>query len=152
MRFKTVNEILDWTADFHGRLAVLFDDAAEEHERQRIRMLLDYIADHETRVRYSLENFEVDGADRLLATWFDKAPEIELPEIPENLSALLEAGRIDAIVEYVVAFHNQMIDIYTNLRDQANNESIEAVFDSLAEIEHNEKIKLVRDAQLFKDV
>ncbi|WP_290648690.1 hypothetical protein [Aquisalimonas sp.] len=152
MRFKTVQEILDWAAQFHGRLADLFNAASAVHQRQRVGLLLEYIADEESRLRNSLKSYEVEGADRLLATWFDKAPDIQLPEIPENLSALLESGKTDTILEYVVTLRDQMIDVYINLREQANNDSIRAVFDSLAQMEHNEKLTLVRDARHFEDV
>lgn len=152
MRFKTVQEILDWAAQFHGRLADLFGAASDAHQRQRIGLLLEYVADEESRLSNSLKSYEVEGADRLLATWFDKAPDIQLPEIPENLSALLESGKTDTILEYVVTFRDQMIDVYVNLREQANNDGIRAVFDSLAQMEHNEKMTLVRDAGHFEDV
>ena len=69
---------------------------------------------------------------------FDRAPDSQLPEIHENLSALLESGKTDTILEYVVTFRDQMINVYLNLREQTNNDSIRAVFDSLAQMEHNE--------------
>ena len=152
MRFQTVEQIIDWTADFHGRLSELFQTASGAQHRERLSMLLQYVADHEQHLRDSLKNFELDGADRLLATWFDHAPEAELPSVPENLNALLEAGDIDKIVECVIDFHDRMIKTYSNLRNQANNDSIGTLFDRLADLEHHEKITLVRNAQQVNDL
>ena len=152
MRFQTVEEIIDWTADFHGRLAELFRAASSAEHRERLSLLLQYVADHEQHLRNSLKNFELDGADRLLATWFDHAPEADLPNVPDNINTLLDSGDIDKIIESVVGFHDRMIGAYANLREQANNDSIRTLFDRLADLEHNEKITLVRDSQHFNDI
>lgn len=151
MRFKTVHEILDWTAAFHEQVADLYKAKARGHEQERVGLLLNYLADHEAALRDAIRNYEVDAADRLLETWFDKAPDITLPATPDKLGHLITSSETADIVKLAVVYHDQLIELYTTLREQAEVESIRELFDSLASMEKNEKMRMIRDAQHLED-
>lgn len=152
MRYKTVKDILDWTVEFHQQLGKLAGAAADDQQQERLKMLLDYLADHEAELRNAVQNIEDDVPDRLLATWFDRSPEIELPTLPEETDEAADAAYVDKMVGKVVDFHDHMVSVYTNLSEQTNNEQIGKIFTNLAELEEHEKINLVRGAQQMRDL
>jgi ABC-type glycerol-3-phosphate transport system substrate-binding protein len=152
MRFQTVQDILQHTAELHGRLADILSSASSAHHQQRLSQLLRYLADHEQQLRHSLENYATEEADHLLNTWFDHAPNPALPQIPESLEALLSAEDVDTAMSPILDFQDQMIRVYQQLHDQANNQSVKDFFAGLADIEQAEKRQMAGDAKHFEDV
>jgi hypothetical protein len=150
MRYKTVQDILDQASALHQRVAALADEAAVEQDRQRLALVLDYLADHQTRLQSAIDAFKDEAGDRVLTTWFDRAPEVELPDLDEASLATLED--VDDLIDRVVGFHDRIIELYANLRDQARIEAVEAIFADLAELEQHEKMELIQGSRQLQDV
>lgn len=150
MRYKTVQDILDQAAAFHQRVAALADEAAMAQDRQRLGMLLDYLSDHQSQLKAAIEAFRDEGSQRVMETWFDRAPEIEVDELGQ--AELASMKDVDSLIKRVVDFHDQVIELYANLRDQAAIEEVEAVFADLAELERHEKMALIQGARQLQDI
>jgi hypothetical protein len=150
MRYKTVQQILDQASTLHQRVATLANGAAVEQDRHRLALVLDYLADHQDRLRSAIDAFVDEAGDRVLATWFDRAPELELPDLNEASLARLED--IDELIDRVAGFHERVIALYANLRDQARIEAVQAVFADLAELERHEKMELIQGARQLQDI
>lgn len=152
MRFKTIEEVLAWTGVFHDHLAGEYQRLSERGERQRLDLLLKYLADHERLLQQSIERFRADAPERLRNTWFDMAPDVPLPGTLVEFNRLCQASDVQELVEIAVRFHDGVLAVYTSLRNQAPNESIRELFDSLVQLEYHEKLKMVRGAQQLEDV
>ena len=152
MRFKTVKDILDWTAELHRQLGALAEKAADDPGRDRIKLVVEYLADHEGRLKKAILGFETETPDGVLSTWFDRAPNFELPDLNGDAEALANADSIDQAVSLVVDFHDQIVGIYGNLAEQTNNEKIRELFESLASLEEHDKLRLVRNAHHLRDM
>src|SRR5690606_16985960 len=94
MRFKTIEEVLEWTGVFHQHLAEEYQRLSRRQEQQRLDMLLNYLADHERLLQQTMERVREDTAYGLLHTWFDKAPDIPLPGTLVEFSTLCRASDI----------------------------------------------------------
>ena len=152
MRFKTIEEVLAWTGVFHDHLAQEYERLSERDERQRVDLMLKYLADHERLLQQSVERFRAEAPERVRHSWFDMAPDVPLPGTLMEFNELCRAGDVQALVEIAVRFHDGVLGVYTSLRNQAPNESIRELFDSLVQLEHNEKLKMVRGAQQLEDI
>ena len=150
MRFKTVKELLDWIIAFHDHLATLYHDMAKGREQERIGLLLEYLADHQEGLRDRLMDYESD-VNRLLPTWYEQAPETPLPGDPAALEEFLALKETHEVVLLAIGFHDQLIHLYQWLRDKAPNDSLRRLFESLADMESHEKIRMVRDALRLED-
>ncbi len=150
MRYKTVQEILDQAAELHARIAEQARQAAETQDRQRLSLVLDYLADHQASLKQAIQSFKGDAADRVLATWFDRSPEMELSAL--SAKALADADGVDELIETVMQFHDQIISLYGNLRDQAVVDEVRAVFSNLAELETHEKMELIQTTRQLQDI
>ena len=151
MRYKTVKDILDHTADLHRQLSELAEKATDEPDG-RLKIVVDYLADHEARLKQAIQDFENDSPDGVLSTWFDRAPEFDRPDLEQEAEALAGADDIEQAVSRVVAFHDQIVGIYNNLAEQTNNDKVRDLFESLASLEEHDKLRLVRNAHHLRDM
>ena len=152
MRYKTVKDILDWTAELHRQLGEMAEQTADEPERGRLKIVVDYLSDHEARLKEAIHDFEKDIPEGVLATWFDRAPDFKMPDLAQEAEGLARAGNIEQAIALVVAFHDQIVGIYNNLAEQTNNEKIRELFESLASLEEHDKLRLVRNAHHLRDM
>ncbi len=150
MRYKTVEEILDQAAALHDRLAACSREAAEAQDKQRLGLVLDYLADHQDRLRQAIESFEDDAGDRVMSTWFDRSPELELPQVQSQELAGIDD--VDALIDKVADFHDRIIALYGNLRDQAHIHEVREIFANLADLERHEKMELVQSTRQLQDM
>ena len=150
MRFHTVKEILDWTRCFHDKLAEDYEQLAEEHERERVGMLLHYLAEHERALGEAIRHYEEDDIHDILGVAF--APDVELPS---DLDALCKApDTIDtaSVLALALRFHEALEQVYQKLAETAPSERIKALFENISNHEVKEKLRTVRDAGRLEDV
>ncbi|MCC5865456.1 MAG: hypothetical protein JJU31_10085 [Wenzhouxiangella sp.] len=150
MRYKTVRDILNEASALHDKLAALSYRAAEASKDRRSGLVLDYLADHQNQLRKAITAFEDDAAERVMATWFDRSPELDLPEV--QATDLADVNDLEALIEKVVEFHDRITELYANLRDQSRAQEVRAVFASLAELERHEKMELTHSTRQLQDI
>ncbi len=150
MRFRQLKDILEWTRQFHARIAQRF--AREPGVSERAGMLLGYLADHEEKLAAAIEHFESDADSRLLNSWFQVATGFDaLPSETELCKTLEDADEL-TIINLVVSCHDQIIHAYKELQGHTGIESVKEVLDDLIQLEQNKKILMVRDAQYLQDI
>ncbi|MCC1497196.1 hypothetical protein [Alcanivorax sp. 1008] len=152
MRFRQISEVIDWTRTFHDTLANDYDGIAKGHEKDRVGMLLQYLAEHERALSSALQHYEEDAAESLLATWYDQAPDIKLPPDLNALCDTLEKVDTETVLELSIKFHDVLIDMYAVLAEKAPTPATKALFDNLCSGETQEKMRTVRDALRLEDL
>jgi hypothetical protein len=152
MRFRQIRDVLDWTRTFHDTLANDYDGLAKGHEKERVGMLLQYLAEHERALSGALQHYEEDAAKAVLATWYDQAPEVKLPPDLNSLCDTLEKVDTDTVLTLALVFHDLLIDMYTTLAAKAPTPAAKTLFDSLVSQETREKMRTVRDALRLEDL
>ncbi len=152
MRFRQVKEVLDWVVSFHERLSEEYGRLSDDATKEKVSLLLNYLAEHQRALVNTIEKFEVDAADRLLNAWFQECPSLELPASLEELHVTLAGKETDDIVNQAIKFHDELIRLYQELEAEAEVDSVRDLFANLASLEKNEKMRMVRDAQYLNDV
>lgn len=152
MRYKNIDEILAWTGRFHAELAQHYQQLSRQHDRQRLEMLLDYLAEHQQRLAVTLQQIREESEPAIRDTWFDNAPDIPGPDDMPELAELIRSDSVDSIVATALKFHDGIIEIYNDLRDQAPTDKTRQLFENLAAMEHHEALKVVRGAQGLHDL
>ncbi len=151
MQFRQVREILEWIQVVHENLAQRYTELADQSTRERITLLLQYLADHESALQNAVQAYEADAADALLNTWLDQAPELKLPASLAELKIDLQQAEVMDIVQLTAKTHDYLIGIYRELSGLTAAESVREVFANLLELEHHEAMLTVRDAQRLED-
>ena len=151
MRFCQVSELIDWIDTFHRALAEQYSTLADEAVKERAALLLNYLSDHQRLLAESMEKYEAEAADSLLTTWSDECPDLDLPESITQLHDALSDKNTQEIIKHVIEFHDILIDMYKALAEKATNSSVKDLFENLAEMERQEAMRTVRDAQRLED-
>ncbi|QJX02859.1 hypothetical protein HML84_17460 [Alcanivorax sp. IO_7] len=78
MKVETFSDVLDWTRAVHRNLADCAAHCGAGSRHEKVRMLLDYVHEHETRLNRILESSQKDADPAALNSWayefFEKAP------------------------------------------------------------------------------
>lgn len=151
MRFQQVREILEWNQAIHEHLAQRYSELADQSGRERVTLMLQYLADHETALQNAVQAYETDAADALLDTWFEHAPELELPPSLAELKINLQKASVMDIVKIAVNTHEYLMSIYRELHDQTDIATAREMFANLLEMEQHDAMRTVRDAQRLED-
>lgn len=151
MRFFQVSELLDWVSAFHKALADQYRLLADQADKERAALLLNYLADHERLLAESIEKYELDAANSTLATWSEQRPKLNLPESLIHLHRTLSGKDSKEIIPYVIEFHDILIEMYNTLAKNTESDSIKSLFENLAQMERHESMRAVRDAQRLED-
>lgn len=152
MRFKQLSDVLDWAQALHHKLAALYRDRAGSHSQDRIGMLLEYLAAHETALASALEHFEEDADKRLMHTWYAQTPDLPLPDSFDDLCNTLNCETAAGLVAVTLHFHDLLVNLYTTLRDASPTPELVEVMDNLASMETREAMRTVRDAERLEDI
>ena len=68
MEIKTFRELIEWTADLHGQLARCLSHCTTLNKDERARMLLGYLARHETDIEHMVNEFVRQAGTNILET------------------------------------------------------------------------------------
>src|SRR5690606_42124719 len=80
IRYRQIREILDWMQAFHERLSIEYQTMSQGQVRERVALLLEYLADHQKKLKNAIKQYEEGASEKLLNSWHDHFPELELPE------------------------------------------------------------------------
>ncbi len=150
MRFRKIKDVLDWTRNFHDALARHYDNLAKGHERDRVGILLYYLAAHERALSEAMKHYEEDEVHELLGLWYD--PEVDLPQDLDSLGDTLETVDTTEVLKLAIRFHDLLIDLYQTLSENAPSPEVKDLFDNIASHEVKEKLRIVRDAGRLEDL
>ena len=75
MMFKTTRDVLERVQRFHHILSDFYRHLADKSRNKRIKILLDYLSDHENRFNNNLAMFENEVPDSILDTRFKYVPD-----------------------------------------------------------------------------
>ena len=69
MKVETFSDVLDWTRAVHRNLADCAAHCGAGSRHEKVRMLLDYVHEHETRLNRILESSQKDADPAALNSW-----------------------------------------------------------------------------------
>jgi len=124
---------------------------ADGTSKERTALLLKYLSEHQQLLADSVGKYAEDAADKILATWCSQCPEFDIPDSVTQLQDSLADKDTDEIIQNVIKFHDQLIDMYKVLEENASNDAVKTLFETLAKMEKQEEMRTVRDAQRLEE-
>lgn len=152
MKMETLKDILHWTAEFHQNLSIRLVKCVDENENEneRVKMLLDYLVEHESRLKRLIEKFEQTATSSALNTWvceyFDQYLSIQIDG--NSFEALDTVGIMAVITE----LHQQLIELYRYLLTRVDAPSARELLDSLKSLEEHEVMLISQGANYLEDI
>jgi len=153
MSFETTKDVLDYVRGFHRHLSEFYHNLSNKTEKQRVKILLDYLSGHETHLEENLVRYEEDVSERILNAWFQYPPPKEVLnackcvviEDKEDLS-------VDSVIEMALQLDDCLIDLYKEMVKSSEFDEVKEVFSNLLAMTRQKKMDLVRDSNELKDM
>lgn len=151
IRFKQTKDVLDYVRTFHSQLSKYYESLSQIAEKERVKMLLDYLSRHEKHLAENLAEYENDAAKKILNTWFRFIPKNIPPDCFEN-NKLKPNISVDDVISIALHFDDCLIELYKVMAEEAEIEELKDLFNNLLEMEKQEEKILARDALWLKDL
>ncbi len=153
MTFETTKDVLDHAREFHGQVSEYYRQLGEKNQKERVKMLLEYMSRHEKHLEESLARYEEDVSGRILNTWFQYPPPKDMLKTCVNLT--LEGKEnltVDEVIELALQIDGCLIQLYKQMVAESEFDEVKEVFNNLLEMEKQQEMTLVRDALHLKEI
>jgi hypothetical protein len=152
MEIETLKDVLQWTKDYHQKLADCMQHCADEQHSERSKLLLQYLAKHEHKLATVIEGFQTTGNEHALNTWcyeyFDKSP-IDVHRQCDKPFAQMSTQEIIAAIEDM---HQQLVFLYRYLSGRADIPSAIELLEQLTALEEHEAMQMVHAGNRLEDI
>jgi hypothetical protein len=153
MAFETTKDVLDHAREFHTQLSEFFSLLSKKSEKLRVKLLLDYMSQHEKYLEETLARYKEEVSEKILNTWFQYPPPKEILDTCREVSINETRNlTVDDVIEMAVKLDQCLIDLYIEMIKNSETDQMREFFTNLMEMEKRQELELVRDAQEWKDL
>lgn len=137
-------DVIDHARKFHSLLGDYYQGLSAVADRERVKILLDYLSACEKRHAQALADYEESAPHEVADTWFkwgaDKAMENSL-----QLADLQPGMEVEAVLQEALRLDQCLCDLYQEIIERAHTGKIREVFSNLLETNRQEMKDLSRD-------
>jgi rubrerythrin len=151
MRFEQVRDVLEYARTVHRQLSEFYKNLGEQAEKERVKMLCDYMSRHEKHLEESLADYEDGAAENVLNTWFQFAPSEEMFATLRDFK-VTPALSVDQVVRLAMEVDDCLINYYRTMAESADTEEVREIFNNLVSMEEHEKVRFARNALRLEDL
>lgn len=145
MSFYQTRDILEHARKFHRCLSEFYEKLKEATEKERTRVLLDYMSRHERYLDESLALFEEEVSSVVLDTYFKYGSEAS-PISEIRSFQVKEHMGVDDILAVAMHFDACLVEFYKEMAGQSVSQHVREVFENLLKMEQGEKMELSKQA------
>ncbi len=149
MSIETTKDVLDHSRKFHKIIADYYQKLSEKSEKERIKLLLNYLKDRESQIENTISDLETSLSKNILNSWFNFSPcQTNL----NQLKKLIDREKtVEEVIDLFVHIDNCLIDLYTKLSESSKSEEVKEFFNNLIKLEEIHKIKSLKNISQFED-
>ncbi|HAW92499.1 MULTISPECIES: ATPase [unclassified Arsukibacterium] len=151
MKIESMRDILHWTVQFHEQLANCLEHCAPT-QSERSKMVMQYLLTHEKHLAVLVKSFsdkaQFGELETLFIEYLEKNP-IVLHEHCDGEFANLTEAEISA---RVIDQHQQVLALYSYLKEQAAIPHHKELMNNLLELENQEIILMAQGLNRFQDM
>ena len=152
MRYEQARTILHHLApDYHLAVSNYFQAMADGDVSPRVRLMLDYLVDHEQHRALALADYCRNAPSHVLDQWF-KGVEINFPVARADLLEAAAGRDLNLLVRAAVAYKRDLIDYFAHLLDHCNDKEAINLFQTLKLQEEKAMKRVVRHSQGLADL
>lgn len=153
MAFETTKDVLDHVRQFHQQLSEFYNRLSQKAEKERVKMLLDYLSRHEKHLENSMADYEAEVSANILKTWFQYPPPKDMLTTCQSLSIDdYDVLTVDSVVILALDLDNCLISLYREMIKNSESTEVREVFENLLAMEQKEELELVRNSLELKDL
>lgn len=152
MRYEQTRTILQKLApEYHRRLSQFYQQFAETVESPRVRLMLDYLIDHEQHRALALIDFCHDKPHKVLEHWL-KGLEVNFPEARADVLVPLAATDLDQLIKAAVSYKQTLIAYFSHATEHCSDQQTRNLFQTLQTQEEKAMKRMIRHAQGLADL
>ena len=142
MSFEQTRDILEKARLFHHELRAFYSRMEETAQRDRIRMLLEYLGRREAHLEERLAEYERNASRDMLDQWFRFAP---AQHIGEEISRvrLRPDPTPEELIAVALKLDEELLRIYRQAAELAPDDAVRELFTRLFEEGKQERSNLV---------
>jgi hypothetical protein len=140
-----IMDLIDHARELHGHLSAYYEDLSEQTDLIRVKILLDYLSEAESRHEEALAKYERNFATPdITDTWYQFEPDLLKDEewAKPNITPGMDA---DAVLKEVLHIDEHLSELYRDIVKHAHSKRIKDVFTNLLETNEKETKDLARD-------
>ena len=144
-------EFIDYVRSFHHSLSEFYSNLKNDTQKEKVKMILDYLSEHECKMESTLFEFRESVSKKVSKTWFSFIESNQSWKCLENIQFKGEMS-IDEIVEKAVELDECLISLYKHLSDYSSVAEVKSFFESMSDMESHEMRKIIRSIQRLEDI
>jgi len=151
MAYETVKDVFDRVGKFHHQVSEYYHRLHDIADKERVKILLDYMSRHERKLEKYISEYEDDAPKVVLDSWFKYTPASTYKECFED-SELNHDMSIEDVITVALRLDDCLINAFKRIVDSAESTRIKEVFCSLLRTAENEKRKFVQEALELREL
>ena len=152
MRFEQTRTILQQLAPaYHRQVSGFFQQLAEGEVSPRVRLMLDYLIDHEEHRALALGEFCHGAPHKVLDHWL-KGLEINFPQAPAGLLDETARTDLDRLIKAAVGYKQVLTDYFQYAAEHCSDKQTATLFEKLRSQEDKAMKRMIRHAQGLADL
>jgi len=152
MRFEQTRAILQHLVpDYHRKVSDYYQAMADGEVSPRVRLMLDYLIDHEQHRALALGEYCRDTAHHILEHWF-KGIEMSFPEPRPDILGEEARTDLDQLIKAAVNYKKNLIFYFSHLLEHCTEEELFYLFQKLKLQEEKAMKRMIRHAQGLADL
>ena len=132
MAFEQTRDVLDKAKKFHHELQAFYRTTEETAGRERVRMVLDYLAQREAALEAQLAEYERVTSSAVLDTWFTYAPAQHIGEALARVRLRTDAT-VPEVLGMALQLDESLLQLYRQSAEVAPTETHRELFMRLYE-------------------
>lgn len=152
MEIKTFSDLIEWTRQLHSHLAKCLVHCSSKNEAERARLLLDYLAEHESKMERMVSAFEMQAEPKVMQTYIYDYLSHQPIQSHRTCDAPYAKLGFDDICQEVFDYHRQIIELYRDIETRAEIPEAKALLGSLLAMEEHEAMRLSRQTGRMSEI
>lgn len=148
---RTAKDVIEQVKAFHIRLGNFYQNLSDKVERERVKLLLEYMSRHHDNLAYILDEYGEGVSEHVLNTWFMFVKEeCDLsPFFDADLGPDMTAQQV---IQVAVKFDKCLLETYEAMLQNDVPDDVSEIFKNLLEMEEKEKTALAKRALMIEDM
>lgn len=152
--FKRVSDIVRLIEQYHLGLSDYYLSLKTQTGDERVRIMLDFLGKSETFLAEYLEKYRKSGNNPIMNAWVKYVPWLPADiycECSKNVK-LKPPLNIYNILDAALHFDDCLVEFYTSLVQEIQNEQVAEVFSNLLRVTKKHEMNLARDISWLQDL
>ncbi len=149
--YGQVRDVLNEVVVFYRRLRDFYDELAEQTDRERVRMMLDYMSRHAAHFETTLAEYDRQRGQSLLDMWMQFVPSERALKVPKA-ETLHGDMTVDEVVELALRMDEELAAFYEEAARLATVPEVQELFERLGEQQEDERERLKVNAAMIKAI